>query len=403
MYYTFQTVVYGVASASGPPLGGVFAQEASWRWCFWINLPISGITFLALWLCLIVHNPRTPLMVGLRALDWVGITCMLGFVLMLLLALEFGGQVFLWSSSTVVCLLVFSLVVAVLFVLNENNFAVYPILPLKIIQNRSNAASIFVGGAQTFVSLLSTSQTHSQLTVSQVSLGVAFFIPLYLQSAKEASPLRSGLIFLPYTIADAVSAVLVGVFINKTGSFITMIWGGTALLIVSTGLLIILSAHSSIALSIGLLIIAGVASGSSFQPILLAIHASTEQDNVAMATAVMGSARTIAGTIGIVLGGVVFQNGMAEQMSSLKASGASTALIRQYSGADATTNVLQIRHITNPLVKIALEDAFASSIRHIWILCTCVGVTGFLVSFLIQGKNLSSDHEETKTGLKPKE
>jgi MFS family permease len=229
---------------------------------------------------------------------------------------------------------------------------------------------------------------------------VAFFMPLFFQSVQEASPLRSGLLLLPYALADAASGIATGVVISKTGSFIVFVWVGSAMITLSSGLLLIFNASTGIALDIGLMIVAGFAIGILFQPVLLSIHAHTEQDHVAMATAAVGSARTISGAMAVVVGGVVFQHGMAQEAPSLRAAGASDSLIRQFSGIDATANTPLIRTIENRATKAAVKVAYASSIHHIWILCVSVAATAFLASFLVKGKTLSSDHTETKTGLK---
>lgn len=229
---------------------------------------------------------------------------------------------------------------------------------------------------------------------------VAFFMPLFFQSVEEASPLRSGLLFLPYALADAASGTLTGIIISKTGNFIAFIWIGSAMITLSSGLLLIFNANSGLGLDIGLMIVAGLAIGILFQPILLSVHAHTDQAHVAMATAAIGTARTISGAIAVVIGGVVFQNGMAQQASNLRAVGASEALIQQFSNIDATANTPSIRTIADPAVKAAVKVAYAQSLHHVWIMCVCVAATAFLASFLVKGKELSSEHTETKTGIK---
>lgn len=83
-----------VAGGVGPVLGGVLTEKLSWEWCFWVNLPIAGTTFLLLLIFLDVHNPRTGVLVGLKAVDWFGSLSILAMTLMLLLGLEFGGATF---------------------------------------------------------------------------------------------------------------------------------------------------------------------------------------------------------------------------------------------------------------------------------------------------------------------
>lgn len=112
--------------------------------CFWINLPISGSTFILLLLFLDVHNPRTRLREGLKAIDWFGTFSILGVVLMLLLGLDFGGATFPWSSPTVICLIVFGSLCLIIFVFSEKKLAKYPLMPLELFRNWSTNAAFAV-------------------------------------------------------------------------------------------------------------------------------------------------------------------------------------------------------------------------------------------------------------------
>ncbi len=143
--------MWALAGGVGPVLGGVLSELATWRWIFWINLPISGTAFMLLWLFLDVHNPRTHVMEGVKAIDWFGSLSMLGFTLMLLLGLDFGGTTFAWNSPTVICLIVFGCVMSIFFVYSEKRLANYPLMPLGLFSKRSNIASMLVASLHGFV------------------------------------------------------------------------------------------------------------------------------------------------------------------------------------------------------------------------------------------------------------
>jgi len=146
-------VVYALAAGIGPLLGGTLAEFVSWRWIWWINLPMSGLTFLILLFCLDAHNPRTRLREGVEAVDWLGSLTIIGLVLMLLLGLNFGGAEAPWNSPRVVCLIVFGLLMSVLFYFSEVRLARYPLMPFSIFRQRSNLACFVVCFAHGFVSL----------------------------------------------------------------------------------------------------------------------------------------------------------------------------------------------------------------------------------------------------------
>ena len=136
--------IWAIAGGVGPILGGVLTELLSWRWVFWINLPFSGLAFLLIFLFLDVHNPRTKLSDGVRAVDWFGSLSIIGLTVMLLLGLNFGGTTFPWDSPKVICLIIFGCVMSILFIYSERRLAKYPLMPLKLLKDRSNVMSLIV-------------------------------------------------------------------------------------------------------------------------------------------------------------------------------------------------------------------------------------------------------------------
>lgn len=136
--------MWALASGAGPVVGGAFAEKLSWRWIWWINLPVSGTTFILLLCFLDVHHPRTPFLEGFKAIDWFGSLSIIGLTLMLLLGLNFGGQEFAWSSPQVICLLSAGCFMIIVFILCEKYLARYPLIPPHIFRHRSNIASLLV-------------------------------------------------------------------------------------------------------------------------------------------------------------------------------------------------------------------------------------------------------------------
>jgi MFS family permease len=150
-YLGLLQLVWATAGGVGPIAGGLLAQYTTWRWIFWINLPITGLSFAVLLTFLDVHNPRTKLLPGLQAVDWFGSLSILSFMVMLLLGLNFGGTTFAWNSPVVICLVVFGLVMAVVFLCSEKR-AKYPLIPLSLFSNPSNIAALVIGFTHDWVS-----------------------------------------------------------------------------------------------------------------------------------------------------------------------------------------------------------------------------------------------------------
>ena len=154
LYFGLLEVMWAIAAGVGPVLGGAFAQLVSWRWIFWIDLPVSGTSFLLLLIFLDVHNPRTRLRDGAKAIDWAGSVSILGLVIMLLLGLNFGGVTLPWDSPTVICLIVSGSLLSIVFALSELKLAQHPLMPLRLFANKSNVACLLVTFTQAFVRIL---------------------------------------------------------------------------------------------------------------------------------------------------------------------------------------------------------------------------------------------------------
>jgi MFS family permease len=232
-------LMWAFAAGVGPLLGGAFSQYVTWRWTFWINLPVSGIAFVLIFFSLDVHNLKMNLLDGIRAIDWFGSLFFLGLTLMLLLALNFGGVTLAWGSPQVICLLVFGILCFLLFIYSEKKIAKYPLMPLYIFTRISNTATLLVTFAHGVVSAFKLEiLSYTLLIEMQVFITGEYYIPLYLQSVHGSSPMRSGILVLPLVIMEAVSGVLTGIIIDRTGHYLHLIWIGLILMTVGNGLYI---------------------------------------------------------------------------------------------------------------------------------------------------------------------
>ncbi|KAF2158265.1 MFS general substrate transporter [Myriangium duriaei CBS 260.36] len=383
LYIGYLEVMWAIAGGTGPVLGGFFTQHINWRWIFWISLPISGTSFILLFFFLRVHNPRTPLRRGLTAVDWYGSAAMLGLMTMLLLGLDFGGTTFAWDSPTVVGLIVAGSLMMVVFIMVEKRLAKYPLMPLDIFSVRSNVACLAVGFF------------HEFCVVS-----LEYYLPLFFQTALGRSPLLSGALSAPLSFVTGVSGILTGLIIHRSGRYLELIWVGSALLLVGCGLLMLLSAKSSVGSIIGFEMIIGIGAGLNFEPPILALQAHLPQDAVGTATSTANFIRNIAACLAIVIGGVVFQNTIGEHATALQAAGVPSNLVTSLTGNTAAANIGLISTIQDAKQRLVVHQAFADSVKGIWIMCIAMAAALTLSGLLVDKKHLSSEHEETKTGIK---
>ena len=382
LYIGLLGTIWAVAGLSGPLVGGTFTQLVSWRWCFWINLPVCGLAFVCLVLFLDVHNPKTKLSDGIMAVDWFGTISIISVTLLFLLGLDFGGAIFPWSSPKVICLIVLGTLMIGFFIFSERCLAKYPLIPLSVFKVRSNNAAFLLGFAQ-----------------SMVATGTEYYLPLYFQSVKQASPVHSGILILPMMITEASVDILVGILIKQTGRYREIIWVGATLMTLGTGLYINFRTETSVARIIGFEIIAGIGTALLFQSPMISIQNNVSQADTATATATSGFVRNLASSMAIVFGGVVFQNSMSARHSSLAAAGLSQSLLKDLSGDQAAANVDIIKSIHDVAQRRVVQDAFAWSIRNMFIMYTCVAAVAMVASAFIKQRNMSTEHTETKTGI----
>ena len=194
--------------------------------------------------------------------------------------------------------------------------------------------------------------------------------------------------------------VAAGLFVHQVGRYIELIWVGVTLLTIGSGLYIHLNATSSIVSLVVFEIVTGMGAGLLFDPNLIALQALVSQEDTATATATLEFMRNVGMSLSIVAGGILFQNGMQFQRSTLQEHGLPTDLVMSLSGTDAATNIDLIPSIPNTIQKLAVQEAFAWSLRNFWIMCTCMAACGLLASWFITKKELAKEHTETQTGMK---
>ncbi|EKG22267.1 Tetracycline resistance protein TetB/drug resistance transporter [Macrophomina phaseolina MS6] len=383
-YFGIIGMVWALASALGPVIGGALTQKVSWRWCFYINLPLDGLAFAIILFFLDVHTPRTPILAGLQAIDWLGSLTVIGGTVMLLLGLEFGGVIHPWSSPIVICLIVFGLVTIAVFLLIEWKLATYPIMPLRLFTNRSNLAALAACFLHGYVFIAAT-----------------YYLPLYYQAVRGAGPILSGVYLLAFAFSLSVTSACTGIVIKKTGAYLPCILFGFAVMTLGYGLYTDIDAHSSWAKIILYQIVAGIGVGPNFQSPLIALQAHVHPRDIATATATFGFTRNLATAASVVIGGVVFQNEMHKRRGALAAV-LGPDLAAQLAGGSAGANT-GIVDALQGAQREAAREAYADSLAKMWIMYVCFAGAGLLVSLLIRRKVLAKSHQEQRTGVEAEE
>ncbi|EXJ87054.1 hypothetical protein A1O3_04011 [Capronia epimyces CBS 606.96] len=383
-YYGFMGMVWAVASGVGPVIGGAFTQGVSWRWCFYINLPLDGLSLILLTFFLKLETPKTPFWAGIKAIDWVGVITIVGGVVMFLMGMESGGATHPWDSAYTLCLIIFGIVTIVVFFLNEWKLAKYPIIPLRLFRDSSNLASLGVCFIHGFV-----------------FISASYYLPVYFQTVLSATPILSGVYLFPFVLSLSFASATTGIFIKKTGRYREPIWFGLAMMTLGYGLFIDLDPWANWAKIIIYQIVMGIGVGPNFQSPLIALQSHVKGHDIAVATALFGFVRNLSTAVSVVLGGVVFNNELSKKEGYLRTVlSPEDARILTSSSFAATTGFVRRLHGAQ---KHAVNVAYTSSMRTMWIFYTAFAAFGILISLFISKKELSRTHETAKTGIAEQE
>ncbi|KAF2183578.1 MFS general substrate transporter [Zopfia rhizophila CBS 207.26] len=380
LYLAITSVVWAVASAAGPVIGGVFTTRLDWRWCFWVSLPVGAVVFFVLLLFLKLPSPNTPVLAGLKAIDWTGSSLIVGAALMILLGLDFGNVKFPWSSTTVICLIVFGLAVIGVFVVNEWKFAMNPVIPLRLFSNRSSVAAYAVWACNFYV-----------------LIGLSYYLPMYSQSVLGANALISGLHLIPLIVSCSLAAACIGAFIQKTGIYLPVTYLAHVLLTLGTGLLISLEPRDSLAKLVIFEIITGVGVGMNIEPPLLAAQATMTVLDTAAIQATMTFIRSLAATIAVVVGGVIFQNRMNAASGGL-ADPLGEEIASNFNGDHASAIVKLIRSLPADQQQV-VRQAYFGALRAVWIMFVVAAGLSLVSNLFIRAHHLSGKSKAAVLGV----
>jgi EmrB/QacA subfamily drug resistance transporter len=344
--------VFGVTTVIGPLLGGYFTDHLSWRWAFYVNVPVSIVVFF-------VAAAAIPSLAG-RAkpvIDYVGILFVGLGATGLTLATSWGGTTYPWNSSTIIGLFVGSAAALGIFVWVESRGAA-PILPTRLF-----SSSVF-----TVCCVLS-------FVVGFAMLGALTFLPTYMQFVDGVSATTSGLRTLPMVAGMLSTSMGSGVLVGRTGRYKIFPVAGTAVMALAFLLMSTMSPSTSAVLQSLYLFILGAGIGSCMQVLVLIVQNTSRFEDLGVATSGVTFFRTIGSSFGAAIFGSLFTNFLRGRIGpALAASGAPPA------AANSPESLHQLPHaMAAPIV-----SAYASSLTQVFLWAVPVALVGFVLALFLR-------------------
>jgi MFS family permease len=352
-YQGYFGAVFGASSILGPLLGGFLTQHASWRWVFYVNLPL-GIVALAVTTAVLPNTTsRTRPVV-----DYPGFVLLAAAVACLVLTTTWGGVRYAWGSTTIVGLAVATAVLAAVFLLVERR-AAEPVIPPRL----------FTGGVVPVAMAVS-------FLVGLGLFGAIIYLPLFLQLVTSASPTNSGLLMVPLMVGLLGSSIASGRAISRTGRYRVFPIVGTA---VATGAMLLLgtmSVATPALVAMAWMVLLGVGLGLVMQVMVLATQNAVDRGDLGVATATATFFRSVGGSVGVSVFGAIFNAHLRANLAHLAPAAAS------HVPAGTSASMTAIRALP-PALRVQVKAAYADALTTVFGYGAPIMLVAFVLTWLL--------------------
>lgn len=367
LWQGFMAAIFGVASVLGPLLGGVFTENISWRWCFYINLPIGAITLVVVFFLFnmpfVRHGPPLNLKQQFLALDPIGNIIFMPGIVCLLLALQWGGGTYAWSSPAIIALLVAGPVLILAFIASQllrSEKAV--MVPPRIVRQRTVASSLLFS-----------------FCIGGLIVLTVFYLPLWFQAIKGASPQKSGFMNLPMIIAMVVASIVGGGAIKAIGYYAPFMVATSVITAIGAGLFTTFTTSTGHDKWIGYQFIFGFGLGVGMMQSSTAIRACLGKADLAVGMACAFFLQTLGSALFVALGQAVFQSVLTTKLNGVSGLDVSSII---------NTGATQLRTMVDADLLPSVLDGYNTAITRVFFISMALGLLSLVGSLCVEWKSI---------------
>ncbi|KAM7206557.1 efflux pump [Naviculisporaceae sp. PSN 640] len=361
-YIALAALAWSLGVGIGIPIGGAIGAYTSWRWVFWINLPVCIPSLVGLYVCLNLQQDRSSLMKKLAMVDWLGLSLFTAASTLFLVGLTSGGVSHPWDSVQVVTPLVLGFLLYPVYIYIEWKVSVRPMMPLRIFNDRSAVTGFTTSFLQGLIVWCYT-----------------FYFILFFLGAMQHDPFHSALESMSMLAYAAPASIVASIIVKKTQRFKYLIAIGWALLVAGLASNVTMQPDSSKAVLYAPRCLGSIGAGILFPTPLFAVQARQRGEDVGIATSVQVFARSLGAAFGVGLGGVIFQNEWTRNVAEKILEG---QIPEEFEIPASLSEVAFeiVKDFPQP-VQEAYRWVFADSMRTIWWVMMGLAIVGLLEGF----------------------